>query len=1081
MTKFNEKASPPAKAPTISQSGISISKITPPKCEGVLPRTRLFRLLDSNRRFPVTWISGPAGCGKTTLAASYLSHSKLPAIWYRVDEGDADIATFFYYMGLAAKKASPRRRKPLPLFTPAYVKGVSAFTLRYFEDLYNRLKPSSILVFDNYQHVPGKSEFHDVICSGLDTLPEEVRVIIISREKPPPQFARLRVNGKIAFLTGELFFTLEESRKMVQLKTPGGLPDRELDRIHEKTQGWAAGLILMAENLPKKSSGCQTLTDDTSRELFEYFAAEIFQRMDFETRDFLMKTAFLPDMTAGMAGQLAGNPRSGDILSRLHGNHFFTERNIQAAPVYRYHPLFREFLLSKARLLMREEDLRRIRHASAALLADTDRIEEAADLFLEAGEWAEMTGLILAHARSLIGQGRSLTVETWLGRLPEDVLGRSPWLLYWRGICRIGKDFLQSRIDFEAAFQEFRRFDDLPGMLLAWSGVVNSVLFAWDDFKILDSWIEWMDNLMESGLEFPSLEIEARVCSGMAGAIGMRFPFRPGIRDLVERALSLSRQVGDINLHLTTMHNAALYYVWTGDFAALELLSRRTREVVKSADDNLVSLLFWSSAEPIRKEVSPAHYEKVIPVVRKGLDLAEKIGVHVFDYWFYAHGVYGAFNIQDLAKADEFLRQMETLAETGPRQASTKYHYLLGWHHFLQGNIPCALASVEKSLAAVLETGIWLPEIPCRHLMAILLQAKGEKDSALAQIIAAKELAVGLGKEGFYFWFCLLTEARFRLENGDEIQGLELLNRAMTLGRKRGYMTMVFCWQPSVMADLCKRALEAGMEKDYARDFIRTYHLFPDKPPIESEEWPWPVKVYTLGRFEIIREGQLLDFKGGKAPRKIILLLKALITFGGKGAHETQLGDLLWPDVDGDTARISLHTSLHRLRKLLGNDKVLLLTNGRIKLNPEYCWIDAHAFEELLKRAEGGPAEARFRQIGQAATFFRGPFLEWADEPWTLSYRERLRNKYHRAVLLLGDRLEREENHEKAIDLYHAALEIDDLAEELYRRMIHCLHTAGRKAEAIAVYQRCETMLRTVLGVSPSSKTRRLYLQVMGH
>lgn len=1074
-----ENASSPALIAAPPHGHISISKITPPKCGGIFPRSRLFRLLDFGRRVPVTWISGPAGTGKTTLVASYLSHKKRPAVWYRVDEGDSDIATFFYYMGLAIKKDAPHKRKSLPLFTPAYFKGLSAFTLRYFEHFYSCLQPFSVLVLDNYQHVPVQSEFHEVICAGLDILPEEVRVIVISREKPPPQFARLRVNGKIAFLADELFFTPEESKEMIRLKMPGKWSDQALQRMHEMAKGWAAGLVLMAENAPITDDDCQSSVRHTSGELFEYFAAEIFGKKDRETQEFLLKTAFLPSMTAGMAERLTGIYRSEEILSRLHRNHFFTERNTQRPPVYRYHPLFREHLISRARTFMPAEDINRMRHLSAALLAESGRIEDAAHLFLAAGAWKETTGLILKHARSLIGQGRGRTLEAWLGMLPGNIAVHSPWLLYWRGVCRIARDPFESRGDFEAAFNEFSRIGDVPGMLLAWSGAVDSILFGWDDFKILDPWIDWIDRFGERGFSFPSPEIEARVCSSMAGALGIRCPFRSEIKGLVERALSLSRQVGDTSLHLTTMHNAALYYVWTGNFAALDLLSRRTREIVKSADDSLVSLLFWSSAEPIRKEISPDHYDKVIPVVGKGLELAEKIGVHVFDYWFYAHGVYGAFNILDMAKAGEFLRQMAAAAENGPRQASAKYHYLRGWYHFLQGNIPCALASVEKSLTTVIETGMSVPEIPCRQLKAMALQAKGEKDSALYQIRMAKKLAAGLAKDGFYLWFCLLTEANFRLEEGDESQGLELLRRAMTIGRKRGYMTMVFCWQPAVMGELCRRALESGIEPEYAQDFIRAYRLVPARVPVDSEKWPWPVKVHTLGRFEIIRQGQLLQFKGGKAPRKIILLLKAIIAFGAKGAEKAQLADSLWPDVDGDAARTSLHTGLHRLRKLLGNEKALLLRDGRIRLDPEYCWVDAHAFEKLLGQAQSGAADARFRQIGKAVTFFRGVFLEGADEPWALSYRERLRNKYLRAVLLLGDYREEAAKLEEAVDLYLAALEIDDLAEELYRRTLRCLYAAGRRAEAVAVYQRCETMLRAELGVGPSPQTRGLYRKVI--
>jgi ATP/maltotriose-dependent transcriptional regulator MalT len=73
-------------------------------------RNRLFEFLDVCLEGPVTWISAPAGSGKTTLAASYLSEKKFPHIWYRADEGDGDIASFFYYMGLAAKRAAPRHR-----------------------------------------------------------------------------------------------------------------------------------------------------------------------------------------------------------------------------------------------------------------------------------------------------------------------------------------------------------------------------------------------------------------------------------------------------------------------------------------------------------------------------------------------------------------------------------------------------------------------------------------------------------------------------------------------------------------------------------------------------------------------------------------------------------------------------------------------------------------------------------------------------------------------------------------------------------------------------------------------------------
>ena len=88
---------------------VSHAKIAPPRLHRAIPRERLFNRLDSLADYPVTWISSPAGSGKTTLIANWLDDRKLSCLWYQIDAGDGDIATFFYYLGLAAKKAAPKK------------------------------------------------------------------------------------------------------------------------------------------------------------------------------------------------------------------------------------------------------------------------------------------------------------------------------------------------------------------------------------------------------------------------------------------------------------------------------------------------------------------------------------------------------------------------------------------------------------------------------------------------------------------------------------------------------------------------------------------------------------------------------------------------------------------------------------------------------------------------------------------------------------------------------------------------------------------------------------------------------------
>ena len=148
-----------------------IAKIAPPRLASAFARPRLYRLLDRARKRAVIWTCAPAGYGKTTLVASHIAARKLPCLWYQLDEGDADPAAFFSYLGLAARRAAPRKRRPLPLLTPEYLPGLPIFTRRYFENLCERLRQPSVIVFDNYQELPAASPVHQIVASGLAQLP----------------------------------------------------------------------------------------------------------------------------------------------------------------------------------------------------------------------------------------------------------------------------------------------------------------------------------------------------------------------------------------------------------------------------------------------------------------------------------------------------------------------------------------------------------------------------------------------------------------------------------------------------------------------------------------------------------------------------------------------------------------------------------------------------------------------------------------------------------------------------------------------------------------------------------------------
>jgi len=150
------------------------------------------------------------------------------------------------------------------------------------------------------------------------------------------------------------------------------------------------------------------------------------------------------------------------------------------------------------------------------------------------------------------------------------------------------------------------------------------------------------------------------------------------------------------------------------------------------------------------------------------------------------------------------------------------------------------------------------------------------------------------------------------------------------------------------------------------------------------------------------------------------------------------------------------------LRKLLDVDGVLVLADGKLSLNGELVWLDVWALEAALDAGN----------IDAALGLYRGHFLALdAPLPWTLPARDRLQNKLVRAVLAAGDALERGRDWPRARSLYERTLEVDNLAEAVYRRLMVCLREEGNPSGALTAYRRCRELLSIVLGRAPSAET----------
>lgn len=282
---------------------------------------------------------------------------------------------------------------------------------------------------------------------------------------------------------------------------------------------------------------------------------------------------------------------------------------------------------------------------------------------------------------------------------------------------------------------------------------------------------------------------------------------------------------------------------------------------------------------------------------------------------------------------------------------------------------------------------------------------------------------------------------------------------------------------------LFRRKSDRGLQTA-ARQHSAVREFRPSSPLAEGTAWP--VRIFTLGRFNLLYEGQPLDY-GRKVPHRPLVFMKALIALGGRDVGSSGIASWLWPEADGDNAQRSFDTTLYRLRKMLGDDRILILRDGKVSLDSRYCWVDVWSFERLLgtvqrirsRDATGKNAYQLDELMQRILGLYQDHFLAREEATaWSVSLRERLRSKFVSSLLDIGHYWELHGFWDKAMQCYQKGLEVDDLIEVFYQRLMLCTLQTRRISEGMAMYRRCRQILSIVLGLQPQPETEAIYLSL---
>ena len=984
----------PSKSPAV------LGKLAPPRLGRVFARDRLFALLDALSDRPAIWLHGAPGAGKSTLVATWLQARKSKVLWLQVDAGDADPATLVEFLD-ALFDAAAGTTIDLPVLRADDLTDLGAWLRRRVRRVLQQLPPPWVLVLDNQQELPADSPLQAALAQVVSELPLGVQCLFISRELPPPAFARaLAQQQLVVFDADGLRFDAAETEALAQLH---GRP--EAVAALASAQGWVGGMTLMLLGTPTSTTG----PSERARErLFDYFAEEVLSRLPDDELQALCVVAYLPASTRDMAVELSGYSQAGDVLERLAAQSLFTDRREAQTgehpsnTAFVFHALFSEFLRRRFEHTHTAVARSALVQRAGALLVKSGQVDAGLQRLMDAACWPDVVTILLDRAPDYLARGRVEALRQHINSLPEAQRVR---LLYWRGLCALDTDPAAALSDLEAAYEHSALAPEAgadAGAQLAAAAAAAIALVALSRVKDLDRWLAVMDTHAALAARVQDESVEARIVPGLLAAVVYRAPWHPladALAARAERLLHWEHAPGQ----RTLLGSLALHLLWRGQVDRLERILLRIDALSAQSQASPLTLMRWWSVGVLVKtllgqhEAARADADQALALVEREPKLAPLRTAAELQRMIVA------IACRDAAAARLHLQRASATLHPDHAVERATLEGQRGMLALLEDDRPAALRLARAAVASAREGGL-----PMREHIALINNALaaahiGDHEEAarlVAEVFAHPFYALCV----WHHWVGGIVAAYAALQRGDEADALQRLRVALASAQTHGYRYGPMLYAASgMMPHLAALALAHGIHADVVRDIVLRHDLA--APPGAGIGWPWAVTIRALGGWHIERaDGPMPSSR--KESRRLVELLQLLVAHGSAPVPQDVLIDALWPDAEGDAARNALDNALHRLRKWLGGDDRILLRQGALSLNSARCWTDVAALEVAMNLAPGDASATQSVLLPPSwRKFYAGPLLPGNETSVVAARRKALHRRVQRVLANSGESL----------------------------------------------------------------------------
>jgi len=770
--------SPPFQRPLI-RTKISI----PSQQAQVVARPRLSEKLEAGIRRPLTVVAAPAGFGKTTLLADALRGRELDfrVAWLSLDDEDSHPARFFYHLVATLQTVAPDVGR-------AFISLIGSLQLPSPKDLIALLlseipeAPERIvLVLDDF-HLITNSEIHAAFAFLVERMPEQLRLVIVTREEPNLPLARWRTQHRVSEIGLEdLRFSVDEAALFLDQAMGLGVDPQLARALEKRTEGWVAGLQMAALAL-KNPGRDETLSDvqqraaDFSgghRSVIDYLATEVLRRQPPEIHDFLRKTAILDRLSAPLCDAVTDRTDSSSLLARLEQANMFLLRLDEHRQWYRFHRLFSDFLRSGL-----DAKAQRQSHLKASAWFEAQGLgEEAIKHAFAAGDLPTTVRLFRTFADDVLSRGEVSKLRAWLDELPDDLIrahsdlaSYKAWLLYLGGKTAQAEPYARLARESEASVATpIRR-----GML---STIHAYITLNWGDPREAVSFARQALDQLGSGASF----FRIYALSMLGQAQGLTGDRKCGIETLRD-AVQLGEEMGN---HLLTVDAAGLLATMMcarGQLREAMILCRNAIQRfvdAKGAAEPIAGLLY------IQLGLIDFELDDLESARRRlltGIDLSRQLGV----VFYTLVGLCGLAKLQHVQGERE--AAWTTLAEAreiSQRPESQRRRRMIGLVlaelHLREGNIEGAARTLEE-LRPLAGGGTENEGL----VFARLLLAQHQPTRASH---ALKQLETAAQRDSFYGSLVAIhvLQAMCMRALGDQAAAVEHVAQAVSLAVAEGY------------------------------------------------------------------------------------------------------------------------------------------------------------------------------------------------------------------------------------------------------------------------------------------------------